>query len=224
MRRVPHAKEDAKTSRTKTVTAAEWPRLRNRVLQRDKHTCRYCGFRSEKFQRVHFKLGEQAAPTLDNLATACVFCEQCFELESVANMDSGLLIWLPELSQAELHHFARALYVARAQEDKNPELAKRAKTAIDQLIARRVEAKRRLGTDDPIMLATAMAEQLDDAAYKARAERLEGIRLLPLGRRLAVNDDGQYDQFPRILNYWLSAAGPFGQYKDADWDKLLPAG
>ena len=224
MRRVPHAKGEAGRGKGKvSVTAAEWPRLRQKVLNRDKYTCRYCGFRAGKFQRVHFKLGQQAAPTLDNLATACVFCEQCFELESVANMDSGLLIWLPELSQAELNHFARALYVARQQEDKDPELARRAQAAIDQLISRRSEAKRRLGTDEPILLATAMTEQLNDTAYDARTERLDGIRLLPFGRRLVVNDDGQQDQFPRILSYWMSREGPFGQYKTEDWAKLLPA-
>lgn len=162
-----------------------------------------------------------AAPELENLVTACIFCEQCFELESVANMDSGLLIWLPELSQADLHHFARALYVAKVQDEEKR--GPQAQTVLDQLLARRVEAKKRLGTDDPIMLATALAEQLSNADYAKRAERLDGIRLLPLPRRISFNTDGQYDQFPRILSYWVSKEGPFGKYPASQWDKLIAA-
>lgn len=222
VRRMPHAQDGAGNSkRPRALKAKDWPRLRDRVLARDKHTCRYCGFKAEKFQRVHFTQGLMADPTVDNLSTACIFCEQCFELESVANMDSGLLIWLPDLSQADLHHLCRALYVAKVKEEEP--LSGRAQTVLDQLLARRTEAKRRLGTDDPIMLATALAEQVSDHDYKDRAERLDGIRLLPLPRRISFNDDGQYDQFPRILAYWASKSGPFGKYPTEKWQSLIAA-
>lgn len=229
MRRISHAKVTAKPSKTgkpagkaaPRISAADWPRLRNRVLARDNFTCRYCGFRAEKFQRVHFKSGEQGEATLANLATACIFCEQCFELESVTGMGSGMLIWLPELSQAELHHLVRAIYIARAGDG---EISSRAQAALDQLMARRTEAKRRLGTDDPLMLASALTEHLDDAAYASRASRLEGIRLLPLPNRMAyanVTQNGEQNQFPRILDYWRSQTGPFGKFPPGKWPALF---
>lgn len=190
------------------VTAADWPALRDSVLKRDKFACVYCGFTAKKFQRVHFKNGEPAALAAENLVTACIFCEQCFELESIAKMHSGTLIWLPEISQAELHHLCRALYVARLHDD-HP-LSKNAQTVLDQLLARRVEAKKRIGTDDANVLATALFEQMDDATYAARAAKLEGIRLLPLSRRLSGGGSGDKDHFPDIIKYWTSSEGPFG--------------
>ncbi len=227
VRRVPRAKvtagkpDKSNAKPAPRINAADWPRLRNKVLSRDDFTCRYCGFRAEKFQRVHFRSGEQGEPTLANLATACIFCEQCFELESVTGMGSGMLIWLPELSQAELHHFVRAIYIARAEDN---EISSRAQVALDQLMARRAEAKRRLGTDEVIMLASALAEHLDDEAYANRAERLDGIRLLPLPNRMAyssLTNNGEQNQFPRIIDYWRSQQGPFGKYPLHKWPDLF---
>lgn len=220
VRRVPRAKEAGENGRRKTLSASEWPRLRSQVLARDDYTCQYCGFRSRKFQHVHFKRGEMADPVAKNLTTACIFCEQCHEIESVQNMLSGLLIWLPEMSQVDLHHLCRALYVARVHED-HP-YAARAQTVLDQLLARRQEAKRRLGIDDPMMLAIAMTEYLSDEDYAARTERLDGIRLLPLPRRIAFSQRGEYDQFPDILQYWVSKEGPFGRTKIDAWEKFFP--
>ena len=228
VRRTPHAKamadNKAKTKPAR-LDAAAWPQLRARVLKRDDFSCRYCGFRAEKFQRVHITGGAAAgdvAPTLNNLATACIFCEQCFELESVAGMASGILIWLPELTQIELHHMMRALYIARSGEG---DLAQRAQIAFDGFFARRAEAKRRLGTEDALMLATALIENMDDAAYAARGQRLDGIRLLPLPRRMAYSSAaaGDQDQFPHILEYWRSRSGPFGPLPVEKWDQLFKA-
>lgn len=189
------------------VTTAEWPSLRDSVLKRDKFTCAYCGFTAKKFQRVHFKNGEPAPLALENLTTACIFCEQCFELESVGKMHSGTLIWLPDISQTDLHHLCRALYVARLHD--GHALSKNAQHVLDQLLARRVEAKKRIGTDDPVVLATALFEQMDDTAYAARAPKLEGIRLFPLSRRLGSGSGGEKDHFPDIIQYWTSPDGPF---------------
>lgn len=198
------------------VTTAEWPALRDNVLRRDKFACHYCGFTAKKFQRVHFRNGEPTVLAAENLVTACIFCEQCFELESVTKMHSGTLIWLPEISQTDLHHLCRALYVARLHDDHA--LSKQAQAVLEQLLARRVEAKKRIGTDDPTVLATALFEQMDDATYAARAEKLEGVRLLPLSRRLSSSGAGEKDHFPDIIKYWTSDEGPFA---DSTPDKMI---
>jgi len=198
------------------VSLQQWPQLRDQILQRDDFTCFYCDFRAQKFQRVHFKNGIPAEPEPANLVTACVFCEQCCELESVAKMHSGLLIWFPEMPQTDLHHFCRALYAARMTE--NHPISQTAQRVMDQLLARRTEAKKRLGTDDPMILATAMIEQMDERTYAKREEKLDGIRLLPLPRRMAgtATADGANDQFPRIIEYWTSKEGPLASAPD-DW-------
>ena len=81
------------------------------VLKRDDFSCRFCGFRSTQYQRV--------IPFADSTVTACSFCEQVLALERAGIMGGGVLIWLPEISQIELNHIARAIYVARADEN-NP--------------------------------------------------------------------------------------------------------
>lgn len=197
------------------VTLKDWPQLRDAVLQRDNFTCHYCGFKAQKFQRVHFKNGAPTELHEDNLATACIFCEQCCELESVAKMHSGLLVWLPELDQTALHHFCRGLYVARMADGA---ITKTAQRIMDQILARRTEARKRLGTDEPHTLATAMIEHMNDATYSKRAEKLDGIRLLPLPRRLQ-NGDPANDQFPTIISYWASMQGPYIGGTPAEWGK-----
>lgn len=87
-------------------------KLAEKVLLRDDNTCRYCGFQAEKYQEVVNIDQNYGHNTIDNLATACQFCTQCFFLESVGidGKSGGTLIYLPEISQADLNHFCRALF------------------------------------------------------------------------------------------------------------------
>jgi len=120
-------------------------------------------------------------------------------------MRSGALIWLPETSQAALHRIAVEIYVARIGRG-GP--AKTARTCLDWFMKRRQPARDRLGTDDPAKLA----EKLRDAPPKERAalaETLPGVRLFPLDRRIIREADLEFNQFPQILAYWRSAAGPY---------------
>lgn len=86
--------------------------VRDRVLERDNHTCRYCGFESHKYQEVVNADQNYSHNTLSNMVTACQFCAQCFFLESVGldGKTGGILIQLPEITQADLNHFCRALF------------------------------------------------------------------------------------------------------------------
>jgi intracellular multiplication protein IcmJ len=109
-----------------TARRGNWPRFRARrgnesfikleqqILARDQNTCRYCGFASEKYQVVvnnnHDYNPGQSKPS--NLVTACIFCAQCFFLDGIGHDNSwgGTLIYLPEISQADLNHFCRVLF------------------------------------------------------------------------------------------------------------------
>jgi len=197
---------------------ASSPELRARVFERDGNACQFCGFVSKKYQNLVFRNGNFLDARMDNLATACIFCHQCFSLETVANMRSGVLIWLPEMDAAALHHVCRAIYIARISQGP---VADAARIALDALIARREDARRRLGTDDPAILAGVLQDFLEEKDYAARGRKLDGIRLLPLDRRIIRDGDMEFNQFPQILAYWRSKDGPFGNLMPAGWMQLF---
>lgn len=198
--------------------AAPPPELRARIFARDDNTCACCGFQSSKYQEIIFKNGNPADHRIENMLTACIFCHQCFRLDLVNTMRSGVLIWLPEIDQATLHHLARAIYVARISQGP---VANAARQALDTLLARREEARNRLGTDDPHILATVMEDYLTSRHYDMRAAKLDGVRLFPLDRRIIREADLEFNQFPQILAFWRSKDGPFGGRLPTQWVDLL---
>jgi len=187
-----------------------------KVLKRDDFSCRFCGFRAKQYQRV-IPYPDAGDPPF---ATACTFCEQCLMLERAGITGAGILIWLPEIAQAELNHILRAIYVARADK-KSPTMATQATRALDALTARRSEAKKRLGSDDPLLLATIMHEALNDDERAQTAARIDGIRLLPAEKHVVRTSKGDVNHFPQIVTYWLSKDGPFGQHPVEGWDEMF---
>lgn len=188
--------------------------LKDSILERDDYTCQCCGFRSEKYQQIHFKDNNARNHAESNLITTCIFCQQCFDLEQVGNMSAGALIWLPEISQRQLNMIAKAIYVARISQGPIADVARK---MLDMLLARKDEAERRLTTNDPYILSTILNDYMPLAAYKKRHEKLEGIKLMPLDRRIIKETDLEFNQFPQILAYWRSKRGPFGIAQPQNW-------
>lgn len=85
-----------------------------RVFKRDQFRCQFCGFQARVAQEVINLDGNYTHNKLDNLITACCFCAQCFFIESVGvgGYGGGTLIYLPELSQAELNSLCHVLFCA----------------------------------------------------------------------------------------------------------------
>lgn len=193
------------------------PEIRKAVFDRDNNTCHCCGFAATKYQDIHFIDHNRHNLSMDNLATVCIFCHQCFNLDMASTMRSGVLVWLPEISQAELHHIMRAVYVARISQGP---MAEAARATLDALMARREEARRRIQTDDPYVLSTVLKDFLTNRYYAERSPKIEGIRLLPLDRRLIRETDLEFNQFPQILAYWRSKEGPFGAKPPTLWTTL----
>jgi len=191
----------------------------DKVLARDGYTCRCCGFTSKKYQRVTALKTMQPSAKEGELITVCSFCEMATELDRAGMYGSGHLIWLPEMTQAELNQVVRALYVARVSKDSV--LSKAAERALEVLMARRSEVKKRLGSDDPLLLATALLEQCDAKTYAARANKLEGIRFLPLDRYMIVRRGKDENVFPMMLEYWMSPEGPYGSVPVSEWTALF---
>ena len=188
--------------------------LKQKILERDNHTCQSCGFQSTKYQEVHHVNHNKADEREANLATTCIFCHQCFNLENVSIMRSGVLIWLPEIEQWRLNHIARSIYVARISQGP---IADAARKTLDILMNRREEVKSRLGTDDPYILAEVLRDYLGDKHYYYRSKKLDGIKLFPLDRRIIKEADLEFNQFPQILAFWRSKNGPFGGKTPPQW-------
>lgn len=193
------------------------PELKSTIFQRDEQTCQCCGFKADKYQDVDFIDHNPKNLDPQNLVTLCIFCHQCFNLEQATTMRSGVLVWLPEISQVDLHHLMRAVYVARISQGP---MAEAARVTLDTLMGRREEVRRRLRTDDPFVLSVVLKDFLTGKYYAERNEKLEGVRLLPLDRRLIKEADLEFNQFPQILAYWRSKDGPFGDRAPTLWMNL----
>lgn len=95
---------------------AAFQQFAEKVFARDDHTCQYCGFQARQFQQVVNRDNNYRNSKLSNLMTACVFCAQCLFIEAVDYNDygGGTLIYLPEMSQAELNGLCHVLFCAIA--------------------------------------------------------------------------------------------------------------
>ena len=187
---------------------------RQGVFERDDFTCACCGFRSTRYMDVLHKDRTITHNDPQNLTTVCQFCAQCFDLDSVVQMKSGFLVWMPEMDQATLNHIARAVYIARVSQGPMADAARR---LLDIVMTRREDVKRRLHTDDPFVLASVLRDFLPGKLYAERNKKLDGVRLFPLDRRMVKEGDLEFNQFPQILAFWRSKDGPFGGKMPAQW-------
>lgn len=219
MRNIPVVLGIARSSRNARSSSAEdtkklTPELKQKIFERDANTCQCCGFKSAKYQDIHFLNGLETDIRAENLVTACIFCHQCFNLDKVSEMRSGVLVWLPEIEQTALHHIARAVYVARISQGPIADAARR---SLDILMQRRDAIRHRLGTDDPFILSTVLKDYISEKSYEMRERKLDGVRLFPLDRRIIKESDLEFNQFPQILAYWRSKDGPFGGKVPKEW-------
>ncbi len=84
-----------------------------------------------------------------------------------------------------------------------------AKECLDRIVkVGREGAKRRIGTDDPAVLARRMLALESNEQRLELGKALEPIRLFPLDRRIVRELDLEYNQFPQILAFWRSRNGP----------------
>ncbi len=186
------------------IVAEYSPAIVAAVARRDDFRCRFCGFRSERFQTV-VCTGSNPRD-LNALVCACIFCEQTSALESVTQMHSGVLIHLPEFEQARLNRIAIECFVARLSNEQR--LRDVARRALDAFMARRAVSKARIGTDE-VLPFLARLRSAAGAEAVALQTALKDIRLFPLDRRIRQLAGMEHNQFPQILTYWRSANGPY---------------
>lgn len=207
-------KDRAGSSGSVSASSILTKEMKQKILTRDNDTCQCCGFKAKKYQEILFLNGDTTDLSEENMKSVCIFCHQCFNLDRIHIMKSGVLLWIPEISQADLHHMARAIYVARISQGPISDAARR---SLDALMKRREVLRNRIGTDDPYILATVLKDYLTDSHYENREKKIDGVRLFPLDRRIIKEADLEFNQFPQILAYWRSKDGPFGGKVPQKW-------
>lgn len=209
---------------------AEFAKVRRSALERDNYSCRFCTFRHLKYQEVHHANDDHADNRLSNLITTCTFCHMCQHIGLAGKNKSATLVWLPEISQADLNHIVRTSLVAQRLMDgiKNDlkavaatvnsyrETADIVKSTMAVIMSREEEAENRLGSSDPLEIGNAM-RLLPDEIYAKRSNFLSGIRLLPLGR----NFQGGTDLMQKQVDSWIEPGGPYMNLKPNTWPGLI---
>lgn len=209
----------------------EFQKVKPAILGRDDYCCRFCGFRATSYQEIHHLNDDHTDHAHSNLATACAYCHMCHHIGLAGSRGEAILIWLPEIEQAELNHLVRAIQVAKhfktgasfqpgmdrgGLNDPAAEFASISDALFEQLKARRSGAAERLGTDAPETLANVLM-RMPAADYDRRGQFLAGIRLLPLGVR-TVNSR---DIMPEMIKAWTTGGSVFAGMKPPTWRSIL---
>jgi intracellular multiplication protein IcmJ len=151
----------------------------DKVFQRDRYTCRFCGFQAKTDQHIVNQDGNYNNNKLDNLVTSCCFCAQCFFVESVGvgGYGGGTLIYLPEMTQVALNALCHVLFCAMTNDTGYKNTSQSIYRSF-KMRSQVVEDKFGEGTSDPAILG----HLLIDSDYIAREQidpLFHDIRLLP---------------------------------------------
>lgn len=167
-----------------------------RVFVRDGYVCQYCGFKAEKFQEVINKDSNYRNNKLSNLATACIFCTQCFFLEAVGKSDfgGGTLIYLPEMSQVDLNALCHVLFSMMSSGNSAEDLTAKNTYRSLRLRSQVIEQDLAEGLSNPSLYGHLLIDAHIDPKQKhaVNKELSTKIRLLP-----------DISRFTRQLEFWL---------------------
>lgn len=168
--------------------------LKNKVLERDQHTCQYCGFQAMQHQEVVNLDQDYRNNRMSNLITACVFCTQsCFLDVAGLSYGGGKLVYLPDMTQAELNSFCHVIFCAMMNRTSYLNSAQTVYRNL-RLQSQFIEKKFGASTSSPGTFCRLVLnqKQFDDERLK---EIFKDIRLLP-----------SYAKFKPQLSDWAKAA------------------
>lgn len=153
--------------------------FQEKVLERDKYTCQYCGFQAKDYQEIINIDQNYQNNKISNLCTACCFCAQCFFLESVGVGDygGGTLIYLPEISQAQLNSFCHVIFCAITNDTGYKSTSQSIYRTL-KFRAQPIEDKFGEGTSNPAVFGQLIIEAAANGS-KVESTLLTDVRLLP---------------------------------------------
>lgn len=179
---------------------------REATLKRDDYICQGCGWRSERWQEIHHKNGDHSDYTSSNLETLCPICHQVFHLPTTATTSGGSIIWLPEMSQAQLNIICIAIFIA--MKDSRSRWKSPAQALFHQLESRKALMEEQMGSCDPGALAQVLVKMTPEQ-YVAREKTLSPLRLLPYHTR-----------FQTAIEHWATV--DFKKRPPENWEDVLP--
>ena len=149
-----------------------------KVLQRDGYACQFCSFQAREYQEVLNVDGDYDNNKLDNMATACVFCTQCFFLDAVGvHFGGGTLIFMPELGQGDVNSLCHVLFCAMANGTAYRNSAQSVYRSL-KFRSQPMESCFGEGLSVPGVFGQLMIEYQANGKTMDR-EKMEGMRLLP---------------------------------------------
>lgn len=169
--------------------------VQKRIWERDLYTCQYCGFQAKEYQEVINLDGNYANNNQNNMITACCFCTQCHFLQAVGldDMSGGQLIYLPEMTQADVNSFCHVLFCAMESNTGYQDSAQSIYRSL-KFRSQVIESKFGSGTSSPSVLGQMIIEYSDLFPDK-KIDILKNMRLLPLQAKFRVQ-----------LEAWAAAA------------------
>lgn len=195
-----HGSEADNSSRTRA--------LYEKVLKRDDCVCQGCGWRSTRYQEIHPLDGNHRHRDSEDWVTLCPLCHQVFHLPQASSTGGGLLVWLPEMSQAHLNLLTIPLFVA----NRNPQhkFHKLSNTLLGTLRTRAGYVRAQFHDPDPMMLAQLIVKMTPEE-HAQRGTPLRSLRLW-----------AQAERFGPAIEHWETHT--FKKWNDTDWEKALPSG
>ena len=166
-----------------------------KVFHRDRYTCQFCGFQARLYQDIINLDGDYNNNRLANLVTACCFCTQCFFIESVGvgGYGGGTLVYVPELTQAEMNSLCHVLFCAITNDTGYKSSAQTIYRSF-KFRSQVVEEKFGEGTSDPAIFGHLLIDSghiADDTSIKI----FKNIRLLPSRAK-----------FRKQIEHWAASA------------------
>lgn len=160
-----------------------------RVYERDVYTCQYCGFQARDYQDIVNLDGDYSNNKLSNLITACCFCAQCLFLQAVGidEMSGGQLIYLPEITQADLNSFCHVLFCAMGNSTGYQDSAQSIYRSL-KFRSQIIENKFGHGTSNPATMGQILIEY-QESNPDAAVQVLKDVRLLPSNVKFKVQLD-----------------------------------
>ncbi|PJD96247.1 MAG: HNH endonuclease [Legionella sp.] len=154
--------------------------FQQKVFQRDRFTCQFCGFQANQYQDVINIDCDYTNNKLANMVTSCCFCAQCFFLESVGvgGYGGGSLIYVPEMTQEELNSLCHVLFCAITNDTGYKSSAQNIYRAL-KFRSQLVEEKFGEGTSDPAVFGQLLIDSGINHDENKVKELLKNVCLLP---------------------------------------------
>ena len=151
-----------------------------KIFKRDKYSCGYCGFTAKINMAIMNKDHDYRNNTSGNMITACPFCLQCNFLEQVgaSGKNGGILVYLPEITQAELNGTMHTLFCSIANATTHEASSKEMYNAF-RLRAQPIENTYGEGRSNPLEFSQMVINTPTDNPEHIYNEILKDLRLVP---------------------------------------------